>query len=129
MADLDKEYVRGFKDGLKSKIGEELQPMIAQVLEGVSEAIKGLIPRMIDIMEIKANLDANDWIPCSERLPEENKVVLVSTTMGYVDFAVLRWGKWFPDGYNGVAFPPNRITAWMPKPDAYEPPKEGDNDA
>lgn len=66
----------------------------------------------------------NRWIPCSERLPEENKVVLVSTTTGYVDFAVLRWGKWFPDGYNGVAFPSNRITAWMPKPDAYEPPKE-----
>lgn len=67
------------------------------------------------------------WIPCSERLPEEHKVVLVSTTKGYVDVAVLQWGKWFPHDYNGVAFPPNRITAWMPKPDAYEPPEsEGD---
>lgn len=77
------------------------------------------IRELLDEIE---NLQAvNRWIPCSERLPEENKVVLVSTTTGYVDFAVLRWGKWFPDGYNGVAFPPNRITAWMPKPDAYIP--------
>ena len=78
MAEIDPEYERGFKDGLKSKIGDELMPMIKQVLEGISEAIKGLIPRMIDIMKIKANLDVNDWISCEEREPEADRLVLVA---------------------------------------------------
>lgn len=91
-------------------------PSGAEYLEGVQTAVT----RISGVINDAPAVDR--WIPCSERLPEENKVVLVSTTTGYVDFAVVRWGKWFPDGYNGVEFPPNRITAWMPKPDAYEPP-------
>lgn len=91
-------------------------PSGAEYLEGVQTAVTRISGVIDDAPAV------NRWVPVSERLPEEDKVVLVSTTTGYVDFAVLRWGKWFPDGYNGVAFPPNRITAWMPKPNAYEPP-------
>lgn len=85
---------------------------------GISDVVAGALEQIRN-----DGYTVQRWIPCSEMLPEEDKVVLVSTTTGCVDFAVLRWGKWFPDGYNGVAFPPNRITAWMPKPDAYEPPE------
>lgn len=32
MAEINEEYEIGFKDGLKSKIGDELLPMIEQIL-------------------------------------------------------------------------------------------------
>lgn len=105
------------RDYLIKKFEDTGQPAISEMGKGYDLGIKAAL------RVVKKAPTVNRWIPCSERLSEENKVVLVSTTTGYVDFAVLRWGKWFPDGYNGVAFPPNRITAWMPKPDAYVPPE------
>lgn len=142
---MDKEYERGFKDGLKSKIGEEMQPMFAQILEGISEAIKGLIPRMIDIMEITANLDAYDWIPCSERLPEIRTPVLIKCkcrygkNVGSVKISMGMWRERLTEGemewlFYGNFFDKDGIgarvhlsgwdvIAWMPMPE------EGDNDA
>lgn len=91
-------------------------PSGAEYLEGVQTAVTRISGVINDAPAV------GRWISVEDALPEENNVVLVSTTTGHVDFAVLRWGKWFSDGYVGVAFPPNRITAWMPKPAAYEPP-------
>ena len=108
MAEINPEYERGFKDGLKSKIGEELQPMIAQVLEDISEVIKGLIPHMIDIMEITANLDANDWIPCSERLPKYDTEVLTYSPYHGMSVIISQHFKILG------------VTHWQPLP---EPPK------
>ena len=125
MAEINPEYERGFKDGLKSKIGEELQPMIAQVLEGVSEAIKGLIPRMIDIMEIKAKLDANDWIPCSERLPEVGIPVLIYDKHHKAFFVAKLDEDYFGFSSNMWHHPAD-VPFWMPFP---ELPKEGESDA
>lgn len=152
MAEINPDYERGFKDGLKSKIGAELQPMIAQVLEGISEAIKGLIPRMIDIMEITANLDAYDWIPCSERMPDDIKPVLItwannSPVMSchendkgkpFTGAAHYCNGKWywysqFSEDILGEYGEYQEtvdvdVLAWMPMPEAYKPQEGGEHD-
>lgn len=133
MAEINEEYEIGFKDGLKSKIGDELLPMIEQILVGVSDAVKSVIPLMIDRMEIKANLDSNDWIPCSERLPEDNTTVLyvwrsengnVSVFHGWHSSIRGLGGAWHQSGV-GMQRPEDEVTHWMPLP---EPPKIGGTD-
>lgn len=117
MANLNKEYERGFKDGLKSKIGDELLPMTEQILVSVSDAIKSVIPLMVDRMEIKANLDSNDWIPCSERLPEDNSLVLIIGG-GHRCIAVYNESKqrfYLDDDYCYVKV--SQVTHWLPVPE------------
>ena len=76
------------------------------------------------IENFKAELNSSEWIPCSERLPEEGAVVLVSleededwswvrlVREGYYDE-----GYWFDtDGaHYGL-----EILAWMPLPEPYK---------
>ena len=81
--------------------------------------------------EIKANLDSNDWIPCSERLPEDNTIVLyvwrskngnVSVFHGW-HFGIRGLGTaWHQSGV-GMERPDDEVTHWMPLPD---PPKDVD---
>lgn len=125
MAEINEEYEIGFKDGLKSKIGDELLPMIEQILVGVSDAVKSVIPLMIDRMEIKANLDSNDWIPCSERLPEDNSEVLVYCLNVSTGIKCRRIGRFLGNEWlvsNIWGFAMKNVLYWMPLP---EPPKIG----
>ena len=68
----------------------------------------------------------NRWIPCSERLPEDNAEVLVSFARRYVKIGYIEPGDglryWVIPGHSVV--PLNYIEAWMQMPDAYKPPKE-----
>lgn len=61
-------------------------------------------------------LKANKWIPCSERLPEEEGQYLVT-----LDFS---WGKEIEmgDWFNGEWVNPNShvTVAWMPLPQPYK---------
>ena len=68
------------------------------------------------------------WIPCSERLPEDEQPILFSTTTGRVhqgrfhrDNSVNRWYSSLDKmrAYNNV------VNAWMPLPEPY---KEDDHD-
>ena len=71
-------------------------------------------------LEIRCRIAESEgkWIPCTERLPEENELVIVSLGNGYnaVDFDhrtrgadnVQYWYDW--DGY---------VEAWMPMPKPY----------
>ena len=68
--------------------------------------------------EIFMNLpSAQQWIPCSERLPEKNGEYLVTRWTGYlqkglvIDIAKYYEGEW------KKAFP---VDAWMPLPEAYK---------
>lgn len=68
----------------------------------------------------------NRWIPCSERLPHGGRV-LATTKQGYVVdvIFVAKGSQWFR---NGECFSTDTVIAWMPMPDAYEPPKEAEKD-
>ena len=92
------------------------------------------IREMIDMMP---TIDAEPhWIPCSERLPEENGTYLVyapeyrggsSRGKEYHDgimFAIFKAGKWSIE--HGYYSRPNCVIAWMPLPKPY--PYEGDKE-
>ena len=55
------------------------------------------------------------WIPCSERLPEPLQAVLVTSTKGHVYISYIVHGEF---EYGGD------IIAWMPLPKPYEESKE-----
>lgn len=71
----------------------------------------------IDIaMEIAEFPPVNQWIPCSERLPKDERYVLVTTVSGNVTEAKYwqREGLWVKD----LAI--MSVVAWMPSPEPWE---------
>ena len=76
-------------------------------------------------MAIKA-LTAQQWIPCSERLPEDDTLMLVN----YIDSRPdagdiwIGWHEmenvWYIDGEAHSSEFGNEVIAWMPLPDAYK---------
>ena len=95
-------------------------PSGADYLEGIQAAVKRY---SYVVSEAPA---VNRWIPCSERLPLGGRV-LATTQRGYVIevIFVAKGSQWFR---NGEYYPTDPVIAWMPIPDAYEPPKEGAKD-
>lgn len=72
----------------------------------------------------------NGWIPVSEKLPDENEVVLIyakSLSRGsYVQtFGLLSNGSWFTESGVGLLSYPNgdnyEVLAWKPKDADYQP--------
>lgn len=57
------------------------------------------------------------WIPCSERLPEPYKAVLVSTSTGEID--VDYYGSYCKD-FMGLKGTHMKAIAWMPLPEPYK---------
>lgn len=129
---VSEDYERGFKDGLKSECLEELKPLMAKLIEGCTEAIKGITPMLIDKAHLTIKHAVNRWIPCSERLPETIEPVIFSVERGYKQVCCgYRYGKhrMWRDRISGLHYTDYDVIAWMPMPDAYEPPKEGESDA
>lgn len=62
-----------------------------------------------------AEMANNQWIPCSEKMPEENGEYLVTVKRGYVTTAL----------WVGNAEFWSEVTAWMPLPSIYQP-KDGE---
>lgn len=75
-----------------------------------------------DITDVVKDIPAvNRWIPCSERLPEQEDQYLVTTASGKVCI----WSFYFALASKRPYFSGDeKVIAWMPKPDAYEPEKE-----
>ena len=81
----------------------------------------------IKLMEYIEQMDAEEsvtdtnigskWIPCSERLPEPNKAVLVSTNTGEID--VDYYGLKCKD-FIGLKGTHLNAVAWMPLPEPYK---------
>ena len=58
-----------------------------------------------------------EWIPCDERLPEENKEVLISFEWG-IDIGEYRDGEWHSEFIN--QYDEGEVLAWMPLPKPWE---------
>lgn len=71
----------------------------------------------IKIMKKEAEQYNNGWIPCSERLPEENTSVIAC----FIHGAVMELE--FYDGiFHGIYdYTTKAISAWMPLPEPYQP--------
>lgn len=88
-----------------------------------------------EVNEILANLPSAQpeqrWIPCMERLPDEDHLYLVTVDPRYVipngiQIDILNWFEnkwWFTDLTGNPAVLPDPIIAWMPLP---EPFREGE---
>ena len=66
-------------------------------------------------------IEERKWIPCSERLPEEKREVLVSTKDGYLNIAFLETLSTGDFEWTDVIeyFQIPNVTAWMPLPEPY----------
>lgn len=107
------EYEEGFNSGLiiaceeiadlpsvgkaASTITIELKP--EQIKKYVEQAITDIVP------------SAQQWIPCSERLPDQNGKYLVVGRQKAINILKFDGGRWY--GKWGVV-------AWMPLPDCYQ---------
>ena len=114
------EYLRGYKDGLESVMKEECKDVISNLCESITEAVKHIIPLVMQNLEIKADLDAARWIPVSERLPEHDAETLVAVRDEngyYVIVATFR-----KNGFWRMV--EGEVTHWMPLPDP--PAKDSD---
>lgn len=79
----------------------------------------------------------NRWIPVEDDLPENRVTVIFTINRGtprigcgyriHSERGGLLLTRWF-DKLSGLNFSDYDVKAWMPMPDAYEPPKEDDND-
>ena len=74
------------------------------------------------ISGIEALPSAQQWIPCSERLPEKNGDYIVSLEDCVYPWASWFNGKWFmlPIGSIARDFGEHEILAWMPLPEPYK---------
>lgn len=70
---------------------------------------------MVAALGYKHEKFARQWIPCSERLPDEYGVYLVSSEPLSVTVAFYARGRWTTPTY----LPMIGIDAWMPLPEPY----------
>lgn len=94
-----------------------------KLVELINEGIDMRVPsltlgeRLADHL-IANNVTVQEWIPVSERLPEDGDVVIIWVTsymeLGWYDADVAAWKSEYVNDYEGD------VTHWMPLP---QPPK------
>ena len=86
--------------------------MCIEVLNGMADTI----------VELERKLAEHEWVPCSERLPEEGRY-LVTTTLSVFSPQILNYdadgGGWFYDGCKSMGVDVPCVIAWMPLPKPY----------
>ena len=95
------EFVNRLRDYAKARKGE-----LASLINEAADTIE----------ELSAKLSA-EWIPVEERLPENDKPVLVTVDWDHDDLEVCTAEYWH-DG-DGWANLEDYITAWMPLPEPF----------
>lgn len=106
-ADAFKEYIKGEIDGLILPKDQAVKviAITKSFLKDIDEQPTVEIPLV-------------EWIPCSERLPEEDGrfLVFLPDRKGTFMCADFLSGKWYPDDYECTS---NHVIAWMPLPKPY----------
>lgn len=91
--------------------------------------ISEIVNRAVDKL-IESGWRPTEWIPCSERLPNSGEGIIFTVDRGHpfvcVGYRINNERKglqrWF-DKLSGLNFSDYDVKAWMPMPDAYEPPE------
>lgn len=95
-------------------------PSGAEYLDGIQTAVKRISGVINDAPTV------NRWIPVSERLPEIGYNVFVTrqteNNTRYVRIASRQDDCWMDNSDTYGKPNPHPVIAWMPMPDAYEPP-------
>lgn len=97
----------------------------AEAIEAVrlKSAKCGLLGRG-DILDILSSLPSaeNEWIPVSERLPDEEEIVLTSDSIGHIDFGQYDRGQWYwlAEACTDYWIRNDGVIAWMPLPKPYK---------
>ena len=100
---------------------EEIIDTLKGLVFGTFDRTTGKEREALD-MAIEA-LKAQEWIPCSDRLPNKGGSFLITSEIGAVTTA--HWympSEWGPDGFWGRKGK-KKTVAWMPLPEPY---KEGE---
>ena len=96
---------------------------MAQLADEIKEKSKA------DFMALCADENPNEWIPCSERLPDRDESVLAYHRDVSFDYQYVSWiddysGKWA--GFCGSLS--DEVLAWMPLPEGYKEKKGSDGE-
>ena len=82
--------------------------------KGSDEGMLKMYDIICDLKELPSAQPKQQWIPCSERLPEHTGAYLLTTTVAVDKYVITSWystkGGWICDGYP---------EAWMPLPEPY----------
>ena len=77
---------------------------------------------------IKELPKVGEWIPVSERLPEEYESVLFSTHFGGVKFGYITSYREWKDEAEGYTHCDDEVTAWQPIPEPWKGDANGEDD-
>ena len=84
------------------------------------EYSKQIVQEVSEEFATDTNVGTNGWIPCSDRLPEEEADVLLSLRSldVYTGFRANAEGCFYIDGDGYVEY--ENVIAWMPLPEPYK---------
>lgn len=88
-------------------------------IDAMQKAVKNIDSmNKADIVAVISNLPSvQQWIPCSERLPEDSGWYIVTKELDYdTTFVGLEWY----DSANGWKYDNAKCIAWMPLPEPYK---------
>ena len=124
--------MKEFVDKLISRLEEEIvfdtfdhykeEPLVNMSFERLEDIITQLSEEYINTSTNTSTDTSSSWIPCSERLPQEDEWVLVTTANNNIDLNRVRNGKWIAEFRIAVI-------AWQPLPQPYKPQKNEWKDA
>lgn len=129
---LEKAYNKGRADAIEAFIqtkAEVVSWLVKRLQEWYETTNGALLEHIYDIAESMkgdaCRADAMTWIPCSERLPEDRRVVLVTAywhgTYQIMEACYFGDGVWWCVPYNNCGKHMQRLNpkAWMPLPEPY----------
>ena len=107
------------------KISEQLKAGVENEKErNAFDNAKQIVQEVAEEFATDTNVGTNGWIPCSERLPEEEADVLLSLRSldVYTGFRANAEGCFYIDGDGYVEY--ENVIAWMPLPEPYKESEE-----